>query len=74
MQQRLGGKKARVTILPEVSRPGFRAANQIILGIDPSVRGTGYGVIRVEKNNLSALAQGQIVSKAWASLKHPAAR
>ena len=66
MQQRLGGKKARVTILPEVSRPGFRAANQIILGIDPSVRGTGYGVIRVEKNNLSALAQGTITCpKDW---------
>ena len=66
MQQRLGGKKSRATILPEISRPVFRAVNQIILGVDPSVRGTGYGVIRVEKNNLSALAQGTITCpKDW---------
>jgi len=30
------------------------------MGIDPSVRGTGYGVIRVEKSGLTALAQGTI--------------
>ncbi len=32
----------------------------MILGIDPSLRGTGYGVIRVEKSRLLALAQGTI--------------
>jgi crossover junction endodeoxyribonuclease RuvC len=37
-----------------------------ILGIDPSLRGTGFGVIRAERNNLSVLAQGTIACpKDW---------
>lgn len=32
----------------------------IILGIDPGLAGTGYGVIRKEKNNLSLIAYGCI--------------
>ena len=66
MQQRLGGKKSRVTaiVLPVTRHSSL--ATQIILGVDPSVRGTGYGVICVEKNNLSALAQGTITCpKDW---------
>ncbi len=34
--------------------------HEIILGIDPSLRGTGYGVIRIGKSSHSALAQGTI--------------
>ena len=34
--------------------------HQIILGIDPSLRGTGYGVIRTAKPHPQALAQGTI--------------
>jgi len=60
MQQRLGGKKTRAAFLPDASRLVPRAANQIILGIDPSLRGTGYGVIRVEKSILTTLAHGTI--------------
>jgi crossover junction endodeoxyribonuclease RuvC len=59
MKNRVNGKTAPA----EVSRLAPRAsrlAPQIILGIDPSLRGTGYGVIRVEKNNLTTLAQGTI--------------
>jgi crossover junction endodeoxyribonuclease RuvC len=33
---------------------------QVILGIDPSLRGTGYGVIRTDKPGFSTLAQGTI--------------
>jgi len=66
MQQRLGGKKPRAALLPDAPRLGFRGVSQVILGIDPSVRGTGYGVIRVEKSAPVALAQGTIACpKEW---------
>ena len=66
MQQRLDGKKARAVALPDVPRLAPRAASQIILGVDPSLRGTGYGVIRFEKNSPIALAQGTIACpKDW---------
>ena len=38
--------------------------NQIILGIDPSLRGTGFGVIRVVKPDPQTLALGTIVCPA----------
>jgi crossover junction endodeoxyribonuclease RuvC len=60
MQRRLGGKKPREAALPDAARPMPRALNQIILGVDPSLRGTGYGVIRVEKSAPAALAHGTI--------------
>ena len=60
IKQRLGGKKPRPVALPGGARLVSRAANQIILGIDPSLRGTGYGVIRAEQSNLAVLAQGTI--------------
>jgi crossover junction endodeoxyribonuclease RuvC len=34
--------------------------HSIILGIDPSVRGTGFGVIRVEKRHVVALSHGTV--------------
>jgi crossover junction endodeoxyribonuclease RuvC len=43
--------------------PGIRSrANspQVILGVDPSLRGTGYGVIRMAKPHPQTLAQGTI--------------
>ena len=39
------------------------AAHQIILGVDPSLRGTGFGVIRLDKKtplSIATLAQGTI--------------
>jgi crossover junction endodeoxyribonuclease RuvC len=35
-------------------------AHKIVLGIDPSLRGTGYGVIEIAKPNPIALAHGTI--------------
>ena len=35
-------------------------AHQVILGVDPSLRGTGYGVIRLAKPYPQTLAQGTI--------------
>ncbi len=60
MQQRLDGRKARVAIPPDASRLVPRASRQVVIGIDPSLRGTGFGVIRLEKSSPVALAQGTI--------------
>jgi crossover junction endodeoxyribonuclease RuvC len=40
------------------------AVHRIILGIDPSLRGTGYGIIRVARPHPELLAQGTIQSPA----------
>jgi crossover junction endodeoxyribonuclease RuvC len=37
-----------------------RAAAQVILGIDPSLRGTGYGVIRLARPHPQALTHGTV--------------
>jgi crossover junction endodeoxyribonuclease RuvC len=44
------------TLAPKVTR------HEIILGIDPSLRGTGYGIIRLAKPQAEVLAQGTIKS------------
>ncbi len=59
MKERLGGKSPR-TILPPASRPAPRASNETILGVDPSLRGTGYGVIRLARPFPETLAHGTI--------------
>jgi len=67
MQARLGGKAARTTaISAPVTRHASRVA-QTILGVDPSLRGTGYGVIQTGKPNPLVLAHGTIACpKDWA--------
>ncbi len=49
--------------------PGVRIhsnAHQIILGLDPSLRGTGFGVIRLARPTPETLAHGTIsCSKTW---------
>jgi crossover junction endodeoxyribonuclease RuvC len=59
MKDRVGGKSPRAA-LPLVSRQSSSAAGQIILGIDPSLRGTGYGVILAGKACSILLAHGTI--------------
>lgn len=60
MRERLGGP-AR-TAAPALDSSLRRATNthQIILGVDPSLRGTGFGVIRLAKPHPQTLAQGTI--------------
>ena len=56
MQQRLGGAAPR-TAMP-VFATDLRmpvSAHSVILGVDPSLRGTGYGVIRLAKPHPLAL-------------------
>ena len=61
MQQRIGGASPRAA-LPDFESSLRPAANShgVILGVDPSLRGTGYGVIRLAKPHPVALAHGTI--------------
>jgi crossover junction endodeoxyribonuclease RuvC len=68
MKNRVAGKiprpvsEASVPLTPRPARP----APQIILGVDPSLRGTGFGVIRTGVTPFFTLAQGTIVCpKDW---------
>jgi crossover junction endodeoxyribonuclease RuvC len=65
MKERLGGKLPRATLPPAARHPSL-VTSQIILGIDPSLRGTGYGIIRAEKSSFVVLAHGTITCpKDW---------
>jgi len=60
MQQRLGGaRRAPVPVLAQTTRAGF-TRHQVVLGVDPSLRGTGYGVIRLMNPFPRTLAHGTI--------------
>jgi crossover junction endodeoxyribonuclease RuvC len=59
MKERLDGRP-RPVVLPAAPRPAPRALNQIILGVDPSLRGTGYGIIKLAKPFHETLAHGTI--------------
>jgi crossover junction endodeoxyribonuclease RuvC len=62
MQKRTGGASTRAA--SPVFEPNLRmtlhASGQVILGIDPSLRGTGFGVIRLGKPHPLALTHGTI--------------
>jgi crossover junction endodeoxyribonuclease RuvC len=55
-----GGRRAAVPVFTENHRPPVASAHQVILGVDPSLRGTGFGVIRAGKPHPRALAHGTI--------------
>lgn len=61
MTARVSGRKSR-SAAPAFEREPTRTsrAHTIILGLDPSLRGTGYGVIEVCKPHPRTLAQGTI--------------
>ena len=61
LQQRLDGAATRAAA--PVFANSLRAptsAHRVILGVDPSLRGTGYGVIRLAKPHPVALGHGTI--------------
>jgi crossover junction endodeoxyribonuclease RuvC len=59
MKERLGGKSSSEIFSP-VTRHLSPVTQKIILGIDPSLRGTGYGIIKVAKPFPETLAHGTI--------------
>lgn len=64
MSERVSGRPGRAAA-PVLAPTRRRTAGaEIILGIDPSLRGTGYGVIRVGQSQPQALAHGTITCPA----------
>lgn len=67
MTARVSGRKPRATG-PAIEATPLRIAGQhrIILGLDPSLRGTGYGVVEFGKSSPHALTYGTIsCAAAW---------
>ena len=60
MQERLGSPKRGARPVFEQTAPASAKAHQTILGLDPSLRGTGYGVIKLAKPCPQTLVQGVI--------------
>lgn len=64
MQRRLAGASANRPATPAPS--AVTTSHQVILGVDPSLRGTGFGVIRLARPISTTLAHGTIsVPPAW---------
>ncbi len=61
MQNRVSGaRRTPASVLEPGPMQGPAPARQVILGIDPSLRGTGYGVLQVDRKQSRVLAQGTI--------------
>ena len=60
MKKRVGGGARTARPIVHVSAGATASAHQIILGVDPSLRGTGFGIIRLGRPSAQVLAQGTI--------------
>lgn len=60
LQSRLGGNRRVAAPVFDAMPRSAKNQSQVILGIDPSLRGTGYGVIQWAKPQPRTLAQGTI--------------
>jgi crossover junction endodeoxyribonuclease RuvC len=60
MQDRLNGPRRSAGPVMSPTTPTEARTHGVILGIDPSLRGTGYGIIRIAKPNPQALTYGTI--------------
>jgi crossover junction endodeoxyribonuclease RuvC len=60
IKARLGGSKRAPQPVFETSSRAASSRNQVILGVDPSLRGTGFGVIQLGAGGPRALAHGTI--------------
>jgi crossover junction endodeoxyribonuclease RuvC len=59
-------RRAPVSVFESTQHARAAARHQIVLGIDPSLRGTGYGVLQVDRKLSRVLAQGTIkVPSTW---------
>jgi len=57
-----GAHRAPTSAFERTHSPVPTPPRQVILGIDPSLRGTGYGVLQVDRKQSRVLAQGTIKS------------
>lgn len=60
MQERLAQPRRAARPLLETAPQRAAAAHQVVLGLDPSLRGTGYGVIRLARPVPQTLTHGTI--------------
>ncbi len=60
MQERLGSPRRAARPVFDQTAQIHAKAHQTILGLDPSLRGTGYGIIKLAKPCPTTLAQGVI--------------
>lgn len=61
LQERLEQPRRAAAPVLELTRPAAGAQkHQVILGLDPSLRGTGYGIIRLARPVAQTLAHGAI--------------
>jgi crossover junction endodeoxyribonuclease RuvC len=60
MQERLGSPRRAAMPVFDRTAAACAKAHQVILGVDPSLRGTGYGVIKLAKPYPQTLTQGVI--------------
>src|ERR1051325_4967226 len=63
IEERLSGRRIAAPIF-ERTAPRSATSHEIILGLDPSLRGTGYGVIRLAKPIPQTLVHGTIACPA----------
>jgi crossover junction endodeoxyribonuclease RuvC len=67
MEERLGNPRRTATPVLERTAPLSTGMHQVILGVDPSLRGTGYGVLQLAKGGPQALVHGTIsCPQSWA--------
>jgi crossover junction endodeoxyribonuclease RuvC len=65
MQERISAKAPR-DVFPSVTRHSSLFAHKIVLGVDPSLRGTGFGIIQISSPHPKTLAHGTIACpKNW---------
>jgi crossover junction endodeoxyribonuclease RuvC len=65
MKERVGGKSPRA-VLPLATHHFSPVTQKIILGVDPSLRGTGFGIIQISDPHPKTLAHGTIACpKNW---------
>jgi crossover junction endodeoxyribonuclease RuvC len=67
MQERLRAKTSRPDAPEKLPETGDKPADaRLILGVDPSLRGTGYGVVRIGGDQLVSVTHGTIsCPKTW---------
>ncbi len=64
MKRRVSGTRRAATTLCETGLRPAAGAHRVILGVDPSLRGTGFGVIRLARPHPETLAHGTIACPA----------
>ena len=60
LKSRVGSSRRSPTPVLDSNLPPAPKSHQVILGVDPSLRGTGYGVIRLARPHPVTLAQGTV--------------